>query len=59
MPTAEFRVRCILHVDDPAGDEDAQPYQEKVLHLNGRETTLWRVGGKGWMESRRENTQLA
>ena len=40
MPAAEFRVRGVLHVDDPAGDQDAQPCQEKVLHLNGRETTL-------------------
>lgn len=46
MPTAEFRVRRILHVDDPAGDEDAQPCQEKVLHLNGWETTLWREEGE-------------
>lgn len=55
VPTAEFRVRGILHVDDPAGDEDAQPCQEKVLHLNGWETTLWEGGSKGgWMGSRRE-----
>lgn len=40
MSTAEFRVRGILHIDDPAGDEDAQPCQEKVFHLDGWETTL-------------------
>ncbi len=44
MPAAQFRVGGILHVDDPAGDEDAQPCQEKVLHFNGRETALY--GGK-------------
>lgn len=44
VPAAEFRVRCILHVEDPAGDEDAQPCQEEVLDLNGWETTL----GWGW-----------
>lgn len=42
MPTAEFRVGGILHVDDPAGDEDAQPRQEKVLHLDSWKATLWR-----------------
>ena len=46
MSAAELRVRRILHVEDPAGDEDAQPGQEKVLHLDGWETTLWRVDGK-------------
>ena len=40
MPTAEFSVRSILHVDDPADDEDTQPGQEKVLHLDSRKTTL-------------------
>lgn len=40
MPTAQFGVRGVLHVDDPAGDEDAQPCQEKVLHLNGWEAAL-------------------
>lgn len=44
MPTAEFRVRGILHVDNPAGDEDTQPCQEKVLHLDGWETTLQTFG---------------
>lgn len=43
MPAAELRVGGILHVDDPAGNEDAQPCQQKVLHLDGWETTLWRV----------------
>lgn len=46
MPTADFRVRGILHVDDPAGNEDAQPCQKKVLHLNGWETTLWEEGNR-------------
>lgn len=41
MPTAEFGVRGILHVDDPAGDEDAQPCQQEILHLNGWEAILW------------------
>lgn len=36
VTTAEFRVRGILHVKDPAGDEDTQPDQEQVLHLDGR-----------------------
>lgn len=40
VPAAELGVRGILHVDDPAGDEDAQPGQEEVLHLNGWEATL-------------------
>lgn len=47
MPAAEFRVGCILHVEDPAGDEDAQPCQEEVLDLDGWETTLgWEWGQK-------------
>lgn len=41
MPTAEFGVRGILHVDDPAGDEDAQPCQQEIFHLNGWEAILW------------------
>lgn len=57
MPTAELRVGGILHVDDPAGDEDAQPCQEEVLHLNGRETTLWRVGEEGMDERGKRKTQ--
>lgn len=40
VPAAELRVGGVLHVDDPADDEDAQPCQEEVLHLNGWETTL-------------------
>ena len=46
MPAAEFRVGGILHVDDPAGDEDAQPCQEEVLHLDSWETTLEEGGRK-------------
>ncbi len=46
MPAAQFRIRGILHVDDPAGNKDAQPCQEKVLHFNGWEATLDR-GEKG------------
>lgn len=48
MPTAEFWVRGILHIDDPAGNEDAQPGQEKVLHFYGWETTLQVVGEMRW-----------
>lgn len=51
MPTAEFRVGCILHVEDPAGDQDAQPCQEEILDPNGWETAL------GW-EGRRGQTSL-
>lgn len=40
VPAAELRVRGILHIEHPAGDENAQPCQEKVLHLNGWETAL-------------------
>lgn len=47
VPTAEFGVRCILHVEDPAGDEDAQPCQEEVLDLNGWETALGWEGRRG------------
>ena len=58
MPAAEFRVGGILHVDDPAGDEDAQPCQEEVLHLDSWETTLERREKRGgWgRETRKENT---
>lgn len=42
MPPTKLRVGGILHVDDPAGNEDAQPCQEKVLHLDGWQTTLWK-----------------
>lgn len=41
VPATQLSVRGILHVDDPADDENAQPGEEKVLHLDGRETTLW------------------
>lgn len=44
VPAAEFRVRGILHIEHPAGDENAQPCQEKVLHLNGWESAL--CGGR-------------
>lgn len=44
MSTAELGIRSILHVDNPAEDEDAQPSQEEVLHLNGREATLQTFG---------------
>lgn len=47
VPTAEFGVRCILHVEDPAGDEDAQPCQEEVLDLKGWETALGWEGRQG------------
>lgn len=51
VPAAELRVRSILHIEHPAGDENAQPCQEKVLHLDGWETVLVvgrnkRMGGK-------------
>lgn len=44
VPTTQLSVGRILHVDDPADDENAQPGEEKVLHLDGRETTLWSAG---------------
>lgn len=43
MSTAKLRVGGILHVDDPAGNEDTQPCQEKVFHLDGWKTTLWKM----------------
>lgn len=49
MPAAQLRVGGVLHVDDPAGDEDAQPGQEEILHLNGWQTSLMRVRGMGWI----------
>lgn len=57
VPAAEFRVGGILHIDDPAGNEDAHPCQEKVLHLNGWETTLRGSGRKGLDGMEKKNTQ--
>lgn len=57
MPAAELGVRGILHVDDPAGDEDAQPCQEKVLNLNGWETILWQGGRKGTEEEKKNDSE--
>lgn len=55
VPAAELRVRGILHIEHPAGDENAQPRQEKVLHLNGWETALVVGGDKGVGEKRMRN----
>lgn len=55
MPTAQLRVGGILHVDDPADDEDAQPCQQKVLHFNSWKATLWRLVENGRMQEEKKS----